>query len=337
MKPKEIKIGRRIEHLLRTADNPDPSCNLSSSLDTAKKAEAMGLLKITLYRNEQFDPISADALTNETKLLCLEYELTDKGRKLREKLLSGAVKVKDSQRDEQLSWLLEQSACLHFEKTPEPHESYTWDSELQFLKNLGNTWMQHATDRLQIDYSGRHFFLYSDHDHYDSEDFNNGLFCEVIAEDNPFPIDITLSLGSSLVWPAVSLGLALNVKDSAREFFARAMTDYPRVVADLLDCGSSLKFQCNVPLENEPKTKRAKTIEWLKSYFDPASTDEEEEFTLETSFTPISTHAHIRRNFLTVVAFYESALSSLTPNHPKDLLLDFHKILCRSKPSRRDT
>jgi hypothetical protein len=148
-KPKAAKIGRRIEHLLRTCDDSS-ELNFTCSIDTAQKAEQLALLKITEYRNNRSNPIARNDITDNTKLLGVFYQLTHAGTELRGQLVSGAFKVKDTQRDEDLSWLLEQSACLHFEKTPEPHKPYTWDTEPKFLVNIGNQWMKHATNRLQV-------------------------------------------------------------------------------------------------------------------------------------------------------------------------------------------
>lgn len=330
MKTKEVNIGRRIEHLLRTSDNPDAESNLCSSLDTAQKAEGMGLLIITLYRDDKYQPIAKELITNDTKLTWVNYQLTDKGRQLKRQLESGALKVKDSQRDEQLSWLLHQSSCLHYAKTPEPDKSYTWDTEINFLKDLGKTWMDYALDRLQIPFSERHCFVYSDHSHYDSPEFSNGLFSEAIAYDDIIPIDITLSLESARDWP-VTLSLTLNVQHNARNFFRRVLSEYPKILSDILEYGHSLEFQCNVPLENEPKGRRPNTIEWFKAYFAPDETDEEEHFFLQTSFTATSTHHHTRKNFLAALALYESTSASFWPDGPQDRLLDFHQILCRKQ------
>jgi hypothetical protein len=325
---KAAKIGRRIERLLKTCDD-SRELNLTSSIDTAEKAERLALLKITEYRDDRHKPIARNEITDKTKLHAVWYQLTEAGIGLREQLISGAIKVKDTQRDEDLSWLLEQSACLHFEKTAEPHNSYTWDTEPRFLVNLANQWIKHAASRLQISLTERHHFVYADHDCYDSPERHTGLFCEAIASEDNCSIDITVALYHPLGlfnYPVI-LTLELNVRKSAREFFRRATADYPKIVSDILEYGSSLRFQCHVPLSDEPKGRRPPTIDWFKAYFAPGEKDDEEHFFLETQFIPTSTHAHIRRNFLAVLALYEGALNSLGHHKSQDLLLDYHSTL----------
>ncbi len=324
-------IGKRIEHLLRHAIYWESErCYFTSSIDTARRAERQKLIEITSYRGKDFSqPLSkAEVADGKTPQACY-YRLTEQGETIRDQLLSGTfTKIRD-QRDQRLEWLLKQAAALHFTKTPEPDRSYTWDNEKLFLEEMGNKCLAYATNKLDLPLTSRYLFHYDDHDHYDSEKRENGLFCEAVAQDDLYQaVDITLSLLNLLShrYPVV-LTVALNVRDRMREFFCRALADYPRILSDIVNYPRCLRFECNVPLNKEPKNKRAaQPMEWLKAYFTPNESDDEEHFWLTTDFSEETSQARVRRTFLALVSLYESAIQS-TAQQSQDKLLDYHRVL----------
>src|SRR5260370_15770579 len=92
---KAAKIGRRIEHLLRSCDD-SRELNFTFSIDTAEKAERLALLKITEYRDDRHKPIARNEITDKTKLHSVWYQLTDAGLELSEHLISCAITVQDT-------------------------------------------------------------------------------------------------------------------------------------------------------------------------------------------------------------------------------------------------
>lgn len=122
--------------------------------------------------------------------------------------------------------------------------------------------------------------------------------------------------------------IELNVQNEARSYFARVLADYPKILQDIFEYSSMLKFDNPVGLNIQPK-RGASIMEFLRVYASQLDQDDEEHFMLQFEAYDVTTRRNIDRATTVLIALYDAASVALdnTQHLQRNWLIRHHARL----------